>query len=194
MVQFAQRILFENPIWAVVVWVPVQIALLVVWSRCRTGRSVRIVWIGFASLPLLLVVQSLVETRREGVIAFCHRLADYAEHGEAAAIEAAIAPEFRVHRRYQREEFLEHLRRTLATARFERIRLHRFRVGPLDGPAVRITFDASAIVSGQETGRRRARVRWIVSLRREGDDWLVTRAEPQPSHASPIGHLEELFR
>lgn len=185
------RILFESPILFVLCWAPVQVVLLVAWSRTRTSGSVRRFWVMAALLPAVLILQRAVATDRERIIERCHSLADSAVDGDVDAIGRALTPGF-LAGGLDRDAFVQRADAILQRHRIERPALSGFdvEVPTADRAVAEFTSVATIATSEALTGRVSARFR--LTFVRRGDDWLVESIEVVPMATSPIRRIEDI--
>ncbi len=188
----------ESPWLLAGVLVPVQMILLVVWSRRRTTGTVRAVWCGFAAAALLFVVQSVVVTPRESVIEFCRELAGDAERGDLMAIRTRFGSDFSGEgfgRRWgDQGDFTAWYERRLQQVDIRGASVRDFEF-EFDGPgSCRAEFVGSAFVSDANafSGRVSARVR--LDLTKEDDGWRIGRMEMRSSPTVGIGSLRDIIR
>lgn len=186
------RIILESRILLLLAWAPLQIAAIAFWSFQRTTLAKRIVWSGFAALPLLMVVSTIVVTQREEVINLCRRLARAVEQADVAAIAHHIAPDFAA-AGYDRDAFLDRLDQRLHQVRVQRPRLSSFDVTAADGATI-VTFTAAAGVRAPDVPYQYLLTRWRIHLRRAPDTWHITRLEPVPTPTFPIRDLRQFVR
>ena len=185
------RILFESPLLLLLCWAPVQVVLLVAWSRTRTPASAKRFWIGLVVLPALLLLQGVIRTDRERVIDRCRALVEFVAEGDVPSIEQSLAPDFLAGRR-DRDAFVDRVAAVLKRNRIERPSLRAFDVSvPNDKTAVaEFTASANVITSNGLSGRVSARFRLMFI--KKGDDWLIESIEIVPIPASPIRSLDDL--
>jgi len=187
------RILFESNWLLLIVWVPVQFVLIAVWFRLRTRVTARIVWIGFTALPVLAVTSTLVETRREQVVAACHELAAYVCRANLPALDRRIAAEFQADE-LDREAFLTRLEQALARHRVADVSMRGFGVTFPDRDRAVAEFHAAAYVQSADLPYDRLTSRWRLTFRREGDRWLLTALEPRPTGPLDPRRLQDWLR
>lgn len=192
-VRSIKSILFESPLLLALLWFPLQVGLLVYWSRTRTPRSVRAVWGGLAAVVLLLIVQSLVTTTRERLMALCERIANAAERGNAAAVVEHVSPRFRADD-LDYDDFVALVERALQRTTVERIRFSHFRARKGENGTVIAEFDASARIRRADAVSGTVPTRWRVTFEREGETWKILNAEALPAPFSPIDDLGDIAR
>ena len=173
-------ILFEN-LWSLAIaWVMVQFILIAMWSRRRDRLSARIVWGGFAALPLLVILSIMVVTPREQIIRLCRDLAGYVDDGNVAAIEENLASDVDAGG-LRRDEFTIRLERTLTYYRVDDPVLRGFEV-TLPGADLGVAeFQASANIRSPELIHDWFTSRWRLTCRRSGGEWEVTKIESLPT-------------
>ncbi len=186
------HIILESRVLLLLAWAPLQIAAIAFWSWQRTDIARRVVWSGFAALPVLMVVSTLVVTQREEVITLCRRLARAVEQADVATIAQHIAPDFSA-AGYDRDSFLDRLDQRLHQVRVQRPRLSSFDVIPADGATI-VTFTAAAGVRAPDMPHQYLLTRWRIHLRRTPDAWRITRLEPLPTATFPIRDLRQFVR
>jgi len=187
------RILLESHWLLLFTWLPVQFVIIAVWSRRRTRLTARIVWIGFAALPVLAIVARLVVTRREQVIGACHELATYVRKANLPALERRIAPDFETDD-LDREAFLARLEQTLDRYRVVDVSLRAFEVTFSDQERAEAEFHATAYVQSANLPYDRLSSRWRLTFRRAGDRWLLTALEPRPVGPLDLRRLQDWLR
>ena len=185
------RILFESPLLLLLCWVPVQVVLLVAWSRTRTPASAKRFWIALVVLPALLRLQGVIRTDRERVMDRCRALAGFVTEGDIPSIEQSLAPDF-LAGRWDRDSFVDRVRSVLKRNRIERPSLRAFDVSvPNDKTAVvEFTASANVITSNGLSGRVSARFRLMFI--KKGNDWLIESIEVVPIPTSPIRSLDDI--
>ena len=184
------RLLFEQPVRLLIVLVICQFALISLWSWRRTTACARAVWIGFALVPLLLVVCHLVMTQRERVIVLCNALAEDVDDGDVPAIGRRLTSDFSA-ADLDREAFLARLIQALTRRQVDRPRLRGFEIAfPAPGQAI-ATFDASCEVRSAEAFAGRLPSRWRLTCRERAGEWLVAEIEALPAPLSPIRDLRD---
>jgi hypothetical protein len=186
------RILFESPILFSAVWFPLQVALLVVWSKTRTTSTGRLVWVGLGLLPTVLVIQKFVTTQREQIIERCQEMALLVENGNLPAIGSCLAPEFAAEG-LDADAFLERIEHTLARYSVENARLTRFAVTFDAAGEALADFVASGNVRDEESILDRVTARFIVTFRRCDNGWMVARVELRKSALSPFDSLRQMM-
>jgi len=186
-------LLFEN-LWALAsLLVAVETALVVIWSRRRTRASVWAVLVGIGMIPACFALSVLVETPRERVIAFCWELARAVDDGEVASIAEHIAEDFQTDG-HDRSAFVERLEQTLTRFRVDHPRLRNFEVMfPTDESAV-ATLTATCGVRSVDAVFDHLPSRWRLTLRRDGESWLVVKIEPIPTAPLNLRHLRDWLR
>ena len=185
------RILFESPLLLLLCWVPVQVVLLVAWSRTRTPASAKRFWIALVGLPALLLLQGVIRTDRERVIDRCRALAEFVTEGDVPSIKQSLSPDF-LAGRWDRDSFVDRVAAVLKRNRIERVSLHAFEVSVSRGQTAIAAFTASAnvVTSSALSGRVSARFR--LTFIKKGDDWLIESIEVVPIPTSPIRSLDDL--
>ncbi len=186
------RLLFENALLAIVCWAPLQLILMIHWSRTRTQTSTRVFWIGAALLPLLLVLQAVVTTQREELIAYCESLASYAEAGDVMAISRSLDTNF-LAGSLDKEGFVDRTKSTLTRFDITDARVRDFDIAFDDDGVATVEVTASGLVpSSSYLDRIMARLKLTVTKR--GERWFMTKLEVLPSQLSPIQSMNELLR
>ncbi|MFQ5591069.1 MAG: hypothetical protein ACE5HE_07905 [Phycisphaerae bacterium] len=170
-------LLFENRWMLAAAWVVAQFALIAFWSWRRSRPSARGVWCGFAALPLLLVVSSLVVTTREQIIAKCEHLAGCVEAKNIREINAMLADGFEAGT-LDRVAFMQLVEHRLNEWRVEDVILRRMSVTfPSPDVAVAV-FLASAHIRSAEFVRDRVAGEWRVTFLSLGGTWRIGSLEP----------------
>jgi hypothetical protein len=185
------RVLFESPLLLLICWAPVQVVLLVAWSRTRTPSAAKRFWVMPALLPALLLLQAAVQTERERVIDRCHSLAHFAEIGDIPSIERALAPGFRA-ADWDRDSFAQRMETVLKRNRIERPSLRGFDVSPANDAQAVAEFTASAGVATSDHLSGRVSARFRLTFIKEGDDWLIESIEVVPVPTSPVRSLRDI--
>lgn len=164
-----------------IAWVGVQFVLIALWSWRRSGRCARAVWGGFAVLPLLLVVSSLLVTDRERIILLCEQLAEDVEAHDVAAIDRRLAEDFRIDG-HDRTEFLDRLEGTLSRYRVWDVKLRSFQVSFPRPDVATATFHATARVRSEDLLYEWIAASWKLTFVRRGESWLVTGIARERDH------------
>jgi len=187
------RLLFESPYLLVPVWVAGQFVMIALWSRRRQRWSARLVWLGFAALPVLLILQHLVVTPREQIIALCRELAEFVEGGDLMAIRARLSPDLDAEG-MTRDELIDLAERTLSRYHVANARLHDFEIRfAADGIGM-AQFKATCEPVTEEAYLERLRTAWRLQLRRTALGWEVSRIEMRETPFSPLNSLHQLQR
>ncbi|MCP4592958.1 MAG: hypothetical protein GY842_19655 [bacterium] len=185
-------LLLENRIALLALLAVLEFVLLWAWARRRTRRWRMAVYASFALGPLLLMVQAMVVTDREAIIALCRELAWAAEDGDVASIGGQISPGF-AEGSMDRAEFLAALEGVLTRVKVEDPRLTRFEVSCAAGRG-RVVFDARARLVSSEYIEAVRQSRWELTLERTGDGWRVVAMQPRPTPFFPFSSLAEVLR
>ncbi len=185
------RVLFESPLLLVLCWAPVQVVLLVAWSRTRTPASAKRFWIALVVLPAILVLQGVVHTDRERIIDRCRSLAEFVTEGDIPSIQQSLSPDFHAGQ-WNRDSIVDRARSVLKRNRIERPSLRGFDVSlPSDKTAIaEFTASASVVASNNLSGRVSARFRLMFI--KQCDDWLIESIEIVPIPTSPIRSLDDI--
>ncbi len=193
------RLLLESLWLLAVVLVAVQFALIVVWSWLRSRAAARAVWIGFAAIPALLILSTVVETPRERIIQVCRELADAVETvtqrpaGDIGVIGQHLAGSFEANG-LDRTEVLDRAKAVFERYTIHDPRLRNFEVTLPQQDMGTATFNASCRVESQEGYYGYLPTRWRLRFRLLGDTWKVTRAEPIPIPPLNLRGLDEVLR
>ncbi len=190
---YLSRILFESPLLLLFAWFPVQVTLLVIWSRRRTKGSGRAVWVGIALLPLGLMLQALVTTTGERLQRVCRAMADAAEAVRVDDVLSHISRDFSAgDMDYAR--FEELLTQALGRTRVEHIRLRHFSVTEQLADRVTVEFDATCHIDRSDSFSGQVMTRWRVTFREERGTYRVTTIEALPARFSPLKSLSDIGR
>jgi len=187
------RVLLESYALLIAGWVPVQFALIAVWSWRRQRAFAWAVWLGFAALPLLLVLSWAIETSRERLIRECRDLARFVEAGDVAAIAARLDDSFRAGE-HDADSFTERLRRVLANHQVREASLGFFAVEfptPNRGVA---EVTANARVRGTDLVYEFLTSRWRLTFRRSEAGWTLAAVESLPVPPFNFRGVEDWLR
>jgi hypothetical protein len=187
------KILFESLWMLAAVWVPLQFILIAVWSWRRSRPSARAVWVGFAALPMLMLVSSVVVTQREQIIALCEDLGGFVEDGDVDAIGKRLADACEVED-LDRDAFLSRVEDTLARYHIWDVGLGSFETTFSSDGACAVEFHATARVRSNDIPYEWFASRWRLNFRRIGDSWLVTKIKPVPTPQGNLPSLADLLR
>jgi hypothetical protein len=149
--------------------------------------------VGFAAIPVSLLLSVLVVTPRERIIGICRDLAAMVDRGDVRAIGRHLSDEFEVDG-IDRDEFLYHVERILTQCHIDDARLRRFDVtfpSDVEGLA---GFTAACTVRSSDVFYDRMVSRWRLTFRRHGQAWRVTGIETVPTAMSPIRDVREFLR
>lgn len=182
------RLLLESTWLLLALLVACQFALICLWSWRRTRLLARAVFVGLATIPVLLVVSSVVVTQRERVVLLCEELADLLDRGELTDLSAHLSDDFSAGS-MDASAFVDRLADRLRQYPIDDPVLRGFEVTFADDGGCVVTFDASAQVRSVERFMDRVRSRWRVTFRRRDNTWQVTRLEALPTPFSPIRSL-----
>ncbi len=186
-------LLFERTWVLLIVLIAAQFALICVWSWQRTTATKRLVWIGFALIPVLLTLSVWVVTDRERIIELCHELAHYVDKGNAPAILTRLADTFHADT-LDRVDFEARLFSALKRDRIDDPETGSFTVTfPRAHEAV-ATFDVGCYVRNEEGFNGWLRSRWRLFFRRDDGAWRVTGIEVVPTPFSPLRDLHRWLR
>ena len=187
------RLLFERPVLLFFLWLAVELAIVVVWSRRRTRGSTRIVVAGLLAMPLLILISIGVVTPGERVITICRELANAVEKADIVTIDRLLNDDFEAVD-LNRAAFLDRVERTLARFRVQDAHLYRFSVS-FPHPEIGVAeFNASCFIDAMDVTHQRLLSRWRVTFRQTGSAWLVTGIEAVPTPLSPIRGLRDVLR
>lgn len=187
------RILFESLWLLAVVWFAVQFVLVAVWSWRRTSTPARVVWGGFAALPLLIGLSVWVVTPRERIIQLCEGLAGFVDEGNIKAIDLRLTDDF-VLEDYDRQAFLARVKRFLTEYRVDEPRLSSFRVELGDSDHGTVEFLASARVRSPDLVQDWFPSRWRLTIRQVEDEWRVSRIEVLSVGSLGVGNVLNWLR
>ena len=187
------RIFFESLWLLVVVWFAVQFVLVAVWSWRRTSTPARVVWGGFAALPLLIALSMWVVTPRERIVQLCEELAGFVDDGNITAIGLRLTDDFALED-YDRKAFLARVERSLTDYRVDNPRLSSFRVELSDPDNGTVEFHASARVRSQDLVQDWVPSRWRLTVRQVADVWRVSRIEALSVGLPGFGNVLEWVR
>lgn len=167
----------------------VEFWLLWAWARRRTRRTRRLALGGLLAAPLLVVVQALVVTERERIVAVCHKLARAVEAGDVDGFGAHIADGF-ADGSIDRDRLLASLTRALARVRVEEARLSGFKLS-VDGARGQVDFQAGCRLVAADFIDGRVLSRWKLSFVLLGGEWRVIAIQPVPTPTFPYQSLRE---
>ncbi len=188
-----KTVLFESPLYLVPLLLVGEFILLRRWAARRTPNARRAALAGVVVAALLLVMQHLVVTERESLIALCNELAVAAVNGDVAGIGEHVSDRFAT-QNLDRDEFMQWVRRGLTAVEVRSARLSGFEVSIEDGQRAKVTFNASARVYGAAEGLGGSRPsRWELHFEKTGDRWLLVFLTPRRSVVFPFDSLRELL-
>lgn len=187
------RIFLESLWLLAVVWFAVQFILIAVWSWRRTSTPARVVWGGFAALPLLIGLSTWVVTPRERIVQLCEGLAGFVDDGNVTAIGLRLTDDF-LHEDYDRQAFLARMERSLSEFHVDDPRLSGFGVELSDSDHGTVEFHASARVRSPDLVYDWIASRWRLTVRRVGDAWRVSRIEALPAGPPALGNVLDRLR
>lgn len=163
------------------------LGLIAVWSRRRTRRLARAVWITLALTALLPAISQVVVTPRERIVQICRELADLVDRGNVAEIELYLTEDFQA-QGLDRFDFIEQLETALARYRVDDARLRRFDVAVAGDDAVAV-FDAVCSIRSVDAYLDRVATRWRLTFRHTAGSWRIASIEAVPTPLSPIRDL-----
>ena len=187
------RIFFESLWLLAVVWFAVQFLLIAVWSWRRTSTAARVVWSGFAALPLLVALSASVVTPRERIVELCEGLAGFVDDGNVRAIGLRLTDDF-VHEEYDRPAFLARVERFLTEFHVDDPRLSGFGVELTDANHGTVEFHASARVRSPDLVYDWIASRWRLTVQQVGDEWRVSRIEALSAGLPGLGNVLDRLR
>lgn len=191
-------VLFESLVWLAVGWVVIQVCLIAVWSSLRSRLSARIVWGGFVTGPVLLVISQVVETDREYAIQVVRNLAQSVADENLPAFRFLLADDFRVNAgrgiEWDKEDMIEFADRCFERYAVYYPELHGFEVDIDDSGTCRCEFGVNCQVELPEFGARWLPTRWVVYMVERDARWQIRRVEPIPVPPLRIQSLVRLER
>jgi len=171
--------LFENLFGLFLLLVGTQFLLICLWSWRRSDITRRVVWMGFAVMPALLIASHLIETTRERVMAFCERLARAVEEGDSPFIMRHFDAGFRFDE-MDRDQVAPRLTGTLKRVRISDVTLRSFEVNIGGDGTATTEFRSTCRVHSEELSHDWAPLAWRLHLRPDGDTWTISRVESIP--------------
>jgi len=168
-------ILFENWWLLLGVWVPVQFVLIAMWSWLRSTMAKRLVWSGFVTLPVLLVVSMMVVTDREKIVEQLDELAHAVEQANIDDIASHFAEDFES-QGYSRLQMLKHIDARLSQYPLSKARISQVKV-EVDGDEAAVKFRGSANIRVPEIPYQYGTALWRSQWRRSQQGWLMTSLE-----------------
>jgi len=186
-------LLFEN-FWALAaLLVAVETLLVVIWSQRRTLVWARAVWVGVGLIPACLTLSVVIETPRERVIAFCWELARAVDEGETSSIAVHFAEDFQAEG-LDRAGFVQRLEQTLTRFRVDHPRLRNFEVTFPTVESAIVTLTTTCLVRSVDAVFGHLPSRWRLSLRRDGESWLVVKIESIPIPPLNLRYVRDWLR
>jgi len=191
-------LLFERPLLLVPVLVAVQLVLIGVWSRRRTRGARRVMFAGFIAFALLVLLQALVVTDRERLVASCWALARAVQAGDVEAFADHVSENFAtegLHREATvgKEGLTEWLEQVLHTYSVEEPNLRQFQI-EVTGDRALVRFTATCrIITPQEVVSRYPSA-WEFDFGWSERRWQVTDIRPQPTRLFPYRRLADIPR
>ncbi len=187
------KLLFERFWLLLIVLAAIQLGLIAVWSWRRNRPCARAVWIGFATIPLLLLLSVVVVTPREQIIELCNNLAEMVDEGDVDAIGSHLADDFLV-AGLNRADFLDRVEETLATHPVDDARLYRIEVTFPRKDEGAALFNAVCVIRSTDFYLDRLLSRWRVTFVDQRAGWLVTGVEVLPTPLSPVRNIRDWLR
>lgn len=184
------RILFENVWLLIAVLVPIEFMFIAIWYWRRSPRSRTVAWVGFAAIPLLVLLSILVVTSREWIIQLCGELALAVEAVDIPTIDRHLADDFALEG-YDRDELLNRLEGTLRRFRVSDVALHSFEVTVSTKNRAEARFGATCRIRSSEQMYEWLPSRWHLTFQRAHDVWHVTNVESLPTPPLQIRHLRD---
>lgn len=187
------NLLFESLPKLLGVVVVVNFLLICLWSWRRSDVTRQAVWIGLAAFPVLLVVSHFVVTTRERIVILCESLADAVEEGDVPFVIRHLETEFRLDE-LDRDAVSDRLTATLSRVRVTNIRLSAFDVTLTGKRGAVAVFRSTCHVRAEEVPYEWLPLAWKLTLRADGDSWLIERIESVPVPPLNIKHWRQLLR
>lgn len=153
----------------------------------------RVVLLGFVIAPALVILQSVVVTRHERLIAVCQSLADAVESGRLRAVRARLADDFSADG-LDRDAFIDRLERALERHRPANTVLYDFDFVSSSESDATVEFTSMCDADYEGAYLRRINARWRLEMVDDDGRWQVASVEVVPTHTSPIAHLRDLTR
>jgi hypothetical protein len=166
-------VLFESIVALGVILALVNFFLLVYWRRSGQPRALLI---GLAASLILLVVQSLVVTKREHAAAILQKIEADLLAARVEALDRALSTGFQAGSR-DHDGFVEFARRQLKLVKIHWLRRSSPQVeqSQEDRFVVSVGYLADVTVEGF-VGTVRSR--WRITFAREGDQWRIETIDP----------------
>ncbi len=187
------NLLFESLPKLLGLLVAANFLLICLWSWRRSDVTRQAVWIGLAALPVLLIVSHLVVTSPERIVIFCESLADAVEEGDVPFVIRHLDTDFRLDE-MDRDAISDRLTATLSRVRVTDIRLSAFDVTLSENQSATAVFRSTCHVRAEEVPYEWLPLAWKLTLRAQGDSWLIERIESVPVPPLNIKHWRQLMR
>ncbi len=183
-------LLFER-VWLLILLLAVMLlASIVVWSRRRTRIWTRIVWGGFAAIPVLSLLSVLVVTPRERIIGLCRELAVLVDAGDVERIGRYLADDFAA-AGLDREGFLARVEQRITHDHVDHARLRRFDVEFSRNDQALVVFDAVCSIRSADEYHDHVLSRWRLTFKGRDRVWRVSKIEALPAPFSPIRNVRD---
>lgn len=186
--------LFLESLWKLgLTLVAVQVVLITIWSFRRTPRSAKAVWIGFAAIPLLLILSMTVKTSREQIRTVCEEMAIAVEREDVGGVVYYLAPDFRADS-IDYDGFKELIVRSFKRYSVYNARLSGFEFEKLSDTSATVVFQAGCRVESRDFALNWLPTRWRLAFVRVGDAWRVNSIESIPVPPLRIRDLNQALR
>lgn len=170
--------------------------LIAWWSWRRSPAAAKAVWIGFVCIPVLLILSSVVKTRRERIIEAVVDMARCVETEDVFGIERRLAPDFEAGP-YDRAAFVARLEAAFQRANIYSPTVRGFEIEfPREDRALAV-FQSGCRIEASVASLGWLPLRWRLTFERRQDDWLVNKIETvpvPPLHVRDIAALLERRR
>lgn len=186
------RWLFLESVPALLVTVvAIQFLLVCIWSWSRRPAAARMVWFGFAAIPVLLVISKLVVTSREQIAGVCDEIANRVELADVDGVGRYLDANLSA-ADFDREQLLHELERVLRTYRVSNATISGLELVAVQ-PAHVVEFAASCDLASRDGDLGRLPTRWRVTFRRAPDRWTITSIETLPVPPLNAKNLRQLL-
>jgi len=184
------ELLLESPYRLAILCALGCLVLLVLWRRTLSAARRKAFLAGVSVSAILLLLQAIVVTDRERIIALMNGLAEAVIEPDFERIERAIDPEYDDGRR-TKSALMALIRDRLSGTTVERARLYGFEV---DVRGERATTRFRAMSSGRvgDTPVVNIPSAWQVDLIRRGRQWTITAIRPTRVNLRDAGDLDDV--
>jgi hypothetical protein len=179
-----RKLLFEDPFWLYVFLGVVELALLELWRRRRTGQAARRLLVPLVAAGLVFTVATLVVTRRERLVSTLEAMAQQARQVNVNGVAPYLADDFHFvseRLRFDKGQSLQAARVAIAKNGVQSV-VFKSHTMEIAGDRATVRAVTQILGSAEFMDARNPLVVWTFYWRYGPDGWKLTQAD-QPELA-----------